>query len=338
MPRDRTALIPLISALRRPWRRRASTEPVASVAPPESVITEAWQLGTHLPALAPESLAAAVHLPGDQRATRLGQGLDFEQLRPYQPGEPANRIDWRISARTRVPMVRLFREPAQRQCHVVIDSAPEMYFGTRRQLKLSQALTAAHLLTAAALHQNLAVSLHVPGVSDRPCPRPSTHRAALLHQLVSLGETLATPASPHGDWPGFRHRLARTLTPGQVVIVLSDFLADFTADSALNPWVPLASAHRLIFLSVFDPAEAHLPDLGTVTFAGQAPNPPQRVDTHDPAVRAAVSGAFSARQMALASLATATGGAYGLVSTERDPSALLQALTHALLGEAGAPA
>lgn len=114
------------------------------------MIETAWQLGGQLPPLASEHLPAAVWFPGDQRAVRLGQGMDFESLRAYQPGEPSHLIDWRISARTPEPVVRIFREPAQRQCHIVLDTSDSMFFGTRRQLKITQALTVAHLLSQAS--------------------------------------------------------------------------------------------------------------------------------------------------------------------------------------------
>ncbi|OYV45456.1 MAG: hypothetical protein B7X12_08765 [Halothiobacillus sp. 20-53-49] len=166
------------------FSRKPHPEPPASrVAPSAKIITEAWQLGAQLPDLTTENPPVSVRLPGDQRAARLGQGMDFELLRAYQPGEPASLIDWRISARTTEPMVRIFREPAQRQCHIVLDTSESMFFGTRYQLKITQALILAHLLTAAALHQNLAVCLHAPGLPARSMRHFQADFAADPHLL-----------------------------------------------------------------------------------------------------------------------------------------------------------
>jgi uncharacterized protein (DUF58 family) len=294
------------------------------VAPEPYVITQAWQLGAQLPDLTAENPPVAVLLPGDQRAARLGQGMDFELLRAYQLGEPASLIDWRISARTTVPMVRIFREPAQRQCHLVLDTSDSMFFGTRRQLKITQALTVAHLLTAAALHQNLAVCLHTPGLPTRSPRHPSTSRASLLNQLHELGDWLDAESVPQEiDWTGFRQRLGRSLPAGQLVMVLGDFQADYAAEPHLLGWLPLAERHKLGFLAVFDPAEAQMPDLGAVTFAPTPPARAVRLDTHQAALREALTARFAARQTAVRDLALAVGGRYLALSTQADVPLLL---------------
>ena len=315
--------------MRWPFSAAREAAPVPTVAPSAAATEAVWQLGGHLPALAPDRLPVAVLLPGDQRAVRLGQGMDFEQVRPYQPGEPASHIDWRISARSPVPMVRVFREPAQRQCHLVLDTAPSMFFGTRHQLKITQAMLVGQLLTAAALQQNLAVSLHTPGLASLPCRHPSTHRAPLVHRWQEIGVALdALPPSACPDWPGYRGRLYQQLPAGQVLIVLGDFLCDTAEDARLMNWVPLASRHRLILVSLYDPAEQALPDIGRVTFAG---NPlPLRINTHDAAVRNRLSERFTAKQQALTALAISTQGIHCAVPTTLEPSALLGILSQAL--------
>lgn len=292
----------------------------------------AWQLGGHLPTLAPEGLPAAILFAGDQRAVRLGQGMDFELLRAYQPGEPARLIDWRISARTAEPVVRIFREPAQRQCHIVLDTSDSMFFGTRRQLKITQALTVAHLLTAAALHQNLSVAIHTPGLNARATRHPSTSRAALLDQLHEIGLWLAPPAEPQPiDWAGFRGRLQGCLPEGQLVIVIGDFQTDYAEDPSMMSWLLLAKKHRLMLLSMVDPAERSLPDMGTVTFAAAPPKSPQRLDTHDPRLRAELTRRFADRQSAVRAFCQGVGGVFDEIDTVTDVPELADALSELLL-------
>lgn len=318
--------------------RAAAMRPHNQIAPVPEVIETAWHLGAQLPQLTPENLPAAVLFPGDQRAVRLGQGMDFELLRAYQPGEPAHLIDWRISARTPEPVVRIFREPAQRQCHIVLDASDSMFFGTRRQLKITQALTIAHVLTAAALHQNLSVAIHTPGLAARTTRHPATSRAGLLDQLDEIGLWLAPPAAPQPiDWQGFRGRLQGCLPEGQLLIVISDFQTDFTEDNTMMGWLPLAQKHRLMLLSVVDPAERQLPDMGPVTFAAKPPKNAQRLDTHDPALRAELAARFAARQQAVRSLCLAFGGLFDEIDTVTEVPDMLNALSELLLtGQRGA--
>ena len=248
----------------------ASGSPAATLAPRRDEVALAWAGGERLPSLVGEDFSTSTRLSGDQLARRLGEGLDFEQLRAYQPGEPAARIDWRISARVNEPVVRMHREPAQRQAHLVVDCGAAMRFGTHRRLKLTQALLAAHAFAAGALRQNLAVEIHPVG--EAFCPGhhaggPVTGQAAILQRLNELAEA-AGEVGEHAapvDWAGLRQRLAQRLPAGSVIIVLSDCLADTGPGRAID-WAPLAADQHLIFVSVSDRVELDMPDMGLVAF------------------------------------------------------------------------
>ena len=244
----------------------------ASLAPGRDEIAVAWAGGERLPALVGEDFPTGTRLSGDQLARRLGEGLDFEQLRAYQPGESAARIDWRISARVNEPVVRMHREPAQRQAHLVVDCGAAMRFGTHRRLKLTQALLAAHAFAAGALRQNLAVEIHPVGEAFCPghhAAGPVTGQAAILHRLNEVAEA-AGESEAHAapvDWAGLRQRLAQRLPDGSVIVVLSDCLADTGPGRAVD-WAPLAARQHLVFVSVSDRVELDMPDMGLVAFEG----------------------------------------------------------------------
>jgi uncharacterized protein (DUF58 family) len=246
------------------------TAEAASLAPGRDEIAVAWAGGERLPALVGEDFPTATRLSGDQLARRLGEGLDFEQLRAYQPGEPAARIDWRISARVNEPVVRMHREPAQRQAHLVVDCGAAMRFGTHRRLKLTQALLAAHAFAAGALRQNLAVEIHPVGEAFCPghhAAGPVTGQAAILQRLSEVAEAAGQVGerSTPVDWTGLRQRLAQRLPAGSVIIVLSDCLADTGPGRAID-WAPLAATQHLIFVSVSDRVELDMPDMGLAAF------------------------------------------------------------------------
>ena len=242
----------------------------AGLAPGREEIAVAWAGGERLPSLVGEDFPTATRLSGDQLARRLGEGLDFEQLRAYQPGEPAARIDWRISARLNEPVVRMHREPAQRQAHLVVDCGEAMRFGTHRRLKLTQALLAAHAVAAGALRQNLAVEIHPVGEAFCPghhAAGPVTGQAAILQRLNELAEAAGEVGEQSApvDWAGLRQRLAQRLPAGSVIIVLSDCLADTGPGRAID-WAPLAAQQHLIFVSVSDRVELDMPDMGLAAF------------------------------------------------------------------------
>lgn len=242
----------------------------AGIAPAADELAVAWAGGERLPPLVAADRPSGTRLSGDQLSRRFGDGLDFEQMRVYQPGEPAARIDWRTSARLDQPVVRVYREPAQRQAHLIIDGGAAMRFGTRRRLKLTQALLAAHAFAAGALRQNLAVEIHPLG--EGLCPGqhaagPVTSRASILQRLAELAE--AAGASDRNvaavDWAGLRQRLAQRLPIGSVIVVLSDCLADTGPGRAID-WAPLAASHHLIVVSVSDRVELAMPDMGLAAF------------------------------------------------------------------------
>lgn len=319
-----------------PARSVATSAPTRSpgLAPSADAVGAAWQLGAQIAPLVEEGLPSATLLSGDQLARRLGQGLDFEQLRAYQPGEPSSLIDWRISARAHEPMVRVYREPAQRQCHLIIDTSASMHFGTRRQLKITQALTVAHLLCAAALRQAMSVALHTPALPQRPSDPPSTGRTTLMQRLATLAEWAATADAAQeagGDWAGFRQRLQGCLPDGQIVVVISDFLTEPGDEHGPLVWLPLAQRHRVLFVQIADPVEHQLPDLGSVVFSA---HPPRRVDTHRPAARTRLTQLFDDRRQGLHDAALALGGWHALLYTDQAVAAIAQQIARAQHGQA----
>lgn len=318
----------LLGRIARYWQGKAPShhaddfEAVAGAVPPGArAIEQAWQLGGQLGPLVDERLLTGTLLSGEQLSRRLGQGLDFEQLRAYQPGEPAHAIDWRVSARSSQPMVRLYREPAQRQCHLVVDTAPSMYFGTHHRLKITQALQVAHLFAAAALRQGMACVLHDPAAADIPSTMPTTSRPAMLQHLAEIGTHHPVEASvPPTDWHGFRARLEAGLPPGQMIVVLSDFLGDVRDAASARAWLPLAQAHHLVLVRISDVAEQELPDLGLAVF-GDAGGDGMRLDTRRRSragrvLRRQLDDIIEARSTALRNLARATGGRYLNLSTK----------------------
>ena len=85
-----------------------------------------------------------------RHATRIrGRGLDFDELRAYQPGDDVRSIDWKVTARTRKPHTRVYTDERERRVLLVVDQRLAMFFGTRVQMK---SVTAAELAALLAWH------------------------------------------------------------------------------------------------------------------------------------------------------------------------------------------
>ena len=92
-------------------------------------------------------------LSGPNKSNFRGRGIDFEEVRSYQPGDDIRTIDWRVTARTGNPHTKIFREERERPVLVVTDLGNNMFFGSRRCLKSVLACNVSALLCWAALNQ-----------------------------------------------------------------------------------------------------------------------------------------------------------------------------------------
>lgn len=263
---------------------------------------------------------------GTQRAMALGRGMEFAELRPYQPGDDLRNVDWRHTARRGRPFTKLFHEERERPVLLFADLGPSMQFGTRTVFKSVLAARTAALLAWAAVDVGDRVGGVIwDGVSHRDI-RPRGREAgalALLHALTQPPRRAADAHSAHGFGAAL-DALARALRPGADTILLSDFhTLDAAAERAM---LRLRACARLALVQVFDPLEATPPPPGIYRIADT-----QGVHTLDltaDASRAAYGATFRQRSAHLAALARRLGAAFVPLATSDDP---LQAL-HELVG------
>ncbi|MDH5204060.1 MAG: DUF58 domain-containing protein [Hylemonella sp.] len=236
------------------------------------------------------------HHAGDWPSAWLGRGLDFEEARPYAPGDDVRDMDWRTTARLGHPFIKTYREERQPLLHIVLDRGPSMRFGTRRRLKVAQGARLAALLGFAAAERNVAVGATL---WDSPQDRMlgARHgRSALLALLQALVEPCAPlPAEAGEAWHELNRlqTLRAELPRGSRLLLLSDF--GWLDDRHEGALADLAQLLDLQAVCLSDPAERALPDLGLVCFAGDR-GAPRWLDTGQAAVRAAHAAAFAERK------------------------------------------
>jgi uncharacterized protein (DUF58 family) len=130
-----------------------------------------------------------------------GTGLDFEEVREYQEGDDIRNMDWKVTARTNLPHLKVFREERERSVLLCVDKSPHMSFGTRGTFKSIQAARAAALLgwAANALNDRVGGLLYGDAATGQQHFRPTKDRRALwrlLHALSHPGTEEAVQGDP----------------------------------------------------------------------------------------------------------------------------------------------
>lgn len=195
-----------------------------------------------------------------------GQGMDFEEVREYQQGDEIRNMDWRVTARTNVPHLKVFREERQRSVLFCVDVSPHMQFGTRGTFKSIQAARAAALLGWAASHSQDRVGGVLFGSAEGlEYFRPSRDRRAIWRLLKALTRQHEAVNNRREDaLARALDKLAHGTHTGSVIIIIADFNRETL--SLEQRLAYLRQHHDLMLLPVDDPADQALPDMGTVLF------------------------------------------------------------------------
>ena len=264
---------------------------------------------------------------GDLRSMYLGSGLDFEEARLYQPGDDVHDMDWRTTARTAKPHIKIYREEHQPALHVLIDRGPSMRFGTRNQLKVTQAARIAAILgySMAAGNTCIGGSLWQADNTILPCRNGETGAMQLIQAAIApcppLTTTQAQAIRPFAD---LLEQIDALLPRGSRVIIISDFRQLQIQDQALL--LRLASHHQLQAIQVLDSTEAALPDIGLMRFQDASSVSSRWIDTASREVRTAFQHQAAVHQTELLALFRRMGVRLQRCMTDADPFDLLQEL------------
>ena len=216
---------------------------------------------------------------GEYRSVFKGQGMEFAEVREYQPGDEVRSIDWNVTARMRRPYVKRYIEERELTVMLAVDLSGSERFGTRRRFKSELASELAAVLAMSAIRNNDRVGtlLFTDHVEHVVPPRKGRRHALRLIRDLLVFE----PEGAGTDIKGATDYLIKMLPHKSIIFFVSDFLAP----DIERPLKLLAQRHDLVAVSVEDPAERHLPDLGVVRFADPETGETISVDTSDAKVR-----------------------------------------------------
>jgi len=239
---------------------------------------------------------------GAYRSSFRGSGIEFEEVRPYQPGDDVRTIDWKVTARTGEPHVKTYTEERQLRLHLVADTSPSMDFGSGEASKREVVAEAVALMAGAAAQQRDLVGLDLFSEGRERHVRPEAGRSQVLRVLGALMAEPSKPSTGAGLLATLE-ALERVLTRHGVLVVLSDFRG---LDDA--PWAEvaarLARRHDLLFVRVTDPFEEQLPDVGWLAFDDPETGQRLDLDTSSAAVRRVWAEAAAERCAAFQAAAT----------------------------------
>jgi uncharacterized protein (DUF58 family) len=229
---------------------------------------------------------------GQYQSVFKGRGMEFAEVRLYQPGDEVRTIDWNVTARTGVPHVKRYAEERELTVMLLVDASASTRFGSVRQLKSALAAELGALFAFSAITNNDKVGLVM--FSDRielavPPRKGTRHVLRVIREVLSL-----QPKGRGTDVAGALEHLQTVSTRRSVVFVLSDFL-DASAERALKI---AARRHDVIAVVLDDPRERELPDVGLVELEEAETGERYVVDTSDARLRKAFAASAAAARVA----------------------------------------
>ena len=193
---------------------------------------------------------------GEYQSVFKGQGMEFAEVREYAPGDEYRAIDWNVSARMGHPYVKKYTEERELTVMFAVDLSGSEQFGTRGRFKAELAAEVAAVLAMAAIKNNDRVGLLL--FTDRieefvPPKKGRRHALRLIRDLLAFKPTgVGTDLSVALDY------LGRILRHRAIVFFISDFL-DSGFEKSLKV---IGRRHDLVAVTVSDPREAVIPDVG----------------------------------------------------------------------------
>jgi uncharacterized protein (DUF58 family) len=258
-------------------------------------------------------------LQGDYRSLFYGYGVDFADLREYQPGDDIRYIDWNVTARMSAPYVRQYVEDREINAWFLLDLSPSMDFGTqdtqrvKRMVLVDFVATLARLLTR---HGNRVGAMFASGASHVERTIPA--RSGRIQVLRLVNDLLKQPALPHAPFTNLAPLLdagSRSIPRRSLVFVISDFISVPGWERSLHL---LNQRHEVLAIRLWDPREVELPDVGPIVMEDAETGEQLYVDTHDRKFRQRFQEAARQREAILNEAFKRAGVDALSLSTEED--------------------
>ena len=282
--------------------------PTASAATPERILQRLdWQVVRRLDGL----------LQGDYRSLFYGYGVDFADLREYQPEDDIRYIDWNVTARMDSPYIRQYVEDREISAWFLLDLSPSVDFGTvdhqKRGMLVDFVTTMARVLTK---HGNRIGAMFAAGGSRIEHTIPA--RGGRMQVLRLINDLLKQPhlsRAPFTDLTPLLRGALNAIKKRSLVFVVSDFICEPGWEKPLKL---LNQRHEILAVRLWDPREVELPDIGTVIIEDAETGEQMYIDTHERGFRQRFQQAALEREAHLTEAFKRSGVDALSLSTEED--------------------
>ncbi|MBR2837670.1 MAG: DUF58 domain-containing protein [Kiritimatiellae bacterium] len=227
-------------------------------------------------------------LSGDYHSTFKGQGVEFDEVRPYMVGDDVRTIDWNVTAKTGVPYIKRYSEERELTILFMVDVSGSQGYGSvrRSKMELAAEVTALLALTAIRNQDKIGLILFSDKIVKYIPPRKGRDSVMRLVREVLAAEDEASGGTDIGAALRFLNGVQKRRA---VVFLVSDFLQPNASFERLLR--AAARHHDMVCVPVGDPAERNLPDVGLVELEDPETGELALVDTSSAKVRRA----FAAR-------------------------------------------
>lgn len=233
-------------------------------------------------------------LAGSYHSAFKGRGMEFEDVREYQPGDEVRNIDWNVTARMDFPYVKNYREERELTLTLLVDISASNQYGSGEKTKGELIAELAALIAFSAIKNQDKVGLLL--FSDQveyylPPKKGMKHVLRLIRELLVF-----SPQSPQTDIRVALEYVGKVQKQQGICFLISDFLAPpFEKELAL-----FSKKHDLIAIGITDPKEGELPHGGLIQFEDKESGEHFLVDTSDETFRVQYASQAMERQKSLA--------------------------------------
>jgi uncharacterized protein (DUF58 family) len=235
-------------------------------------------------------------LQGDYRTLFYGFGVDFADLREYQPEDDIRYIDWNVTARMDTPYVRQYSEDRELTAWFLLDLSPSVDFGTlehqKRNMLVDFVGVLARLLTR---HGNRVGAMMFNGRTQHVVPARSG-KIQVLRLINDMAHQPRLPRAPFTNLQLFLQSALNSIKRRSLVFIISDFISEPGWEKPLSL---LNQRHEVLAIRLWDPREVELPDVGVLVMEDAETGEQLFVDTHDRKFRQRFHEAALNREAAL---------------------------------------
>ena len=254
-------------------------------------------------------------LHGDYRSLFMGGGIDFAELREYQPPDDVRHIDWNVTARMDAPYVRRYMEDREVTAWFLLDLSPSMAFGAMERRKESVMVDLVGLLARLLTRNGNRVGAILYDNNIEFAIPPRGGRPQVLRLINDIQRQQSSPGGAMTDLARLLESAHNGIKRRSLILLVSDFICLPGWDRAMDS---LNRKHDLMAVRLWDPREADLPDVGVVLVEDSETGAQMSVDTSDRGFRRRFHEAARRREAELAQTFIRAGVDELPLSTQED--------------------